>query len=83
MLNTLVDEYWEAIEHIYTIYGHAITACGRDVSFEISLDETGIPTSLNAHFFVAEELRRRGVRIDSLAPRFCGEFQKASTILGM
>ena len=82
VLNTLVDEYWEAIEHIYTIYGHAITACGRDVSFEISLDETGIPTSLNAHFFVAEELRRRGVRIDSLAPRFCGEFQKGIDYIG-
>ena len=82
VLNTLVDEYWEAIEHICAVYEHTITACGRDVSFEISLDETGIPTSLAAHFFVAEELRRRGVRIDSLAPRFCGEFQKGIDYIG-
>lgn len=82
VLNMLMDEYWEAIDHICAIYEHAIAACGRDVTFEISLDETRIPTSLEAHFFVAEELRRRGVHIDSLAPKFCGEFQKGIDYIG-
>jgi hypothetical protein len=46
------------------------------VDFEISMDETPFPTSPENHFFFALELSHRGVHIQSLAPRFVGEFQK-------
>jgi hypothetical protein len=51
---------------------------GRNsVDFEISIDETPFMTSPENHLFFVICLTQRGVRIDSLAPRFVGEFQKA------
>jgi len=50
--------------------------------FEISIDETATPTTPAQHFFVANELARRGVKFDTLAPRFCGEFQKGIDYIG-
>ena len=44
---------------------------------EISLDEGEGVTSPEVHFFVAEELHRRGIDFQSLAPRFPGSFEKA------
>ena len=46
------------------------------VDFEISMDGAPFPTSPENHFFFALELSHRGVHIQSLAPRFVGEFQK-------
>ena len=46
------------------------------VDFEISIDETPFPTSPENHLFFIIQLNHRGVRVDSLAPRFIGEFQK-------
>jgi hypothetical protein len=46
------------------------------IDFEISIDETPFPTSPETHLFLMIALRHRGVRIDSLAPRFIGQFQK-------
>jgi hypothetical protein len=40
------------------------------------MDEIPFPTSPENHFFFALELSHRGVHIQSLAPRFIGEFQK-------
>lgn len=55
---------------------------GRAVDFEISIDETSTPTTPAQHFFVANELTRAGVRFQSMAPRFCGEFQKGIDYIG-
>jgi hypothetical protein len=49
----------------------------KSVDFEISIDETPFTTSPQNHLFFVILLSQRGVRIDSLAPRFVGEFQKA------
>jgi hypothetical protein len=46
------------------------------VDFEISMDGAPFPTSPENHFFFAHELSHRGVHIQSLAPRFVGDFQK-------
>jgi len=43
---------------------------------ELSVDESGIPTTPQAHVFVVEMLRSAGVEITSLAPCFPGSFQK-------
>jgi len=43
---------------------------------ELSVDETDSPTTPVEHLVVAGELRRLGVKVVSLAPRFIGEFQK-------
>jgi hypothetical protein len=49
---------------------------GKDVDFELSIDENKTVTSPEDHLFVANALKQAGVAIVSLAPRFCGEFQK-------
>ena len=69
-------------------YGRAIAHCeamagwieetnpGRLYEIEVSVDETDSPTSALEHLFFALELRRRGIIVVSLAPRFIGEFEK-------
>jgi tagaturonate epimerase len=74
--------YDTAINFMEAIFHRYITTLDRAVDFEISIDETATPTSPEAHFLVANELRQRGVTIFSMAPRFCGEFQKGIDYIG-
>ncbi|TVY07616.1 tagaturonate epimerase family protein [Paenibacillus cremeus] len=67
------------MEHVYNTY---IVTAGREIDFEISIDETATPTAPESHFFVAKELYSRGMTIYSMAPRFCGEFQKGIDYIG-
>ena len=68
--------YGKAIAFAAAIWAEYIAPLNGRVDFEISIDETPTPTSPQQHFFVAAELLRLGVRPDTVAPRFCGEFQK-------
>ena len=74
--------YGKAIHHTLDIYHNLIAKCGRPIDFEMSIDETLTPTSPASHYFVASELIAAGVHITSLAPRFCGEFQKGIDYIG-
>ena len=75
-----VSIYGAAIDFIEDMYALYIQSGTRD--FEISIDETATPTTPAQHFFVANELARRGIKFDTLAPRFCGEFQKGIDYIG-
>lgn len=70
-------KYGRAVEHCQKMAGY-IDAANTDRLYEIevSVDETDSPTSALEHLFFALELRRRGVTVVSLAPRFIGEFEK-------
>ena len=69
-------------------YGRAVAHCeqmaeviaeanpDRLYEIEVSVDETDSPTSALEHLFFGLELRRRGITVVSLAPRFIGEFEK-------
>lgn len=72
--------YGEAIEFITKVYADHIR--NRDVDFEISIDETMTPTTPLQHFFVAKELTDRGIHFVTMAPHFCGEFQKGVDYIG-
>lgn len=74
--------YDKAIGFMEEIYNTYIKTLDREVDFEISIDETETPTSPEAHYLVANELKHRGVSIFSMAPRFCGEFQKGIDYIG-
>ena len=74
--------YLEAIDFTIDIYKKHISPLDRTIDFEMSIDETLTPTSPEAHYFVARELIDGGVEITSLAPRFCGEFQKGIDYVG-
>ncbi len=68
--------YKEVVSFIEEIYHKVIRACARNIDFEISIDETSSATSPGVHYMIASELKDHGVQFMSLAPRFCGEFQK-------
>ncbi len=72
----LLLTYGAALDFMDTVYKTAITAAPHAVSFEISIDETEVPTTPEAHYFIARELAEHQVVAGSVAPRFCGEFQK-------
>lgn len=80
MKNVLI--YGKAIDFMQHIYVTYIIHAGRVVDFEISIDETETPTDPASHYLVAKELYDREVAIYSMAPRFCGEFQKGIDYIG-
>ncbi len=75
--------YRGAIEHAVRLYnaGREVREEG-DFDFELSIDETGLPTRPLAHFYIAQELKKRKIGLSSMAPRFVGEFQKAIDYIG-
>ncbi|MBC7218247.1 MAG: hypothetical protein H5U36_08965 [Candidatus Caldatribacterium sp.] len=81
-LPPVVLSYLPAIEKVERFSDLLRGRLGSSFSLEISLDEGEGITSPEAHFFVAEELRRRGVNFESLAPRFPGSFEKGVDYIG-
>lgn len=78
----IVLTYIRMIEFTKNIYTNLIKPLEREIDFEVSIDETATPTTPQAHYFVASELERAGIKVNSLAPRFCGEFQKGIDYIG-
>lgn len=75
--------YSKALDHAENIFKTVVCKDGKQLAdFEVSIDETMTPTLPQQHFFVANELVRRGVKIATVAPRFCGEFQKGIDYIG-
>ena len=72
--------YGDAIDFAKKIYHRFIK--GSDLDFELSIDETATPTTPAQHYFVSNELAIAGVKTDTVAPRFCGEFQKGIDYIG-
>lgn len=70
--------YHKAIDFTEEVYEFIRSRKGDrpPIDFEVSIDETPFPTPPENHLFFIIELNHRGIRIDSLAPRFIGEFQK-------
>lgn len=81
-LRRIVAVYGNAIEFINKVYFDCIASHASEVNFEISIDETLTVTSPLDHFFVTNELRLRGIRFSTIAPRFSGEFQKGIDYIG-
>ncbi len=81
-LSKIIHIYGEAIDFAVSIWEKFFAADETIADFEISIDETATPTTPLQHFFVASELTRRGVHFATMAPRFCGEFQKGIDYIG-
>ena len=76
-------KYGRAIVHVVSMYRYLAEAMdNRPFELEVSVDETDTPTAPHEHFFVANELRRLGVRWSSLAPRYLGRFEKGVDYIG-
>ena len=81
-LQRLALIYGRALEFTGHIFFDIVKPTARAVDFEVSIDETQTPTTPEAHFFVASELEKMDVQVTSVAPRFCGEFQKGIDYIG-
>ncbi len=75
--------YLQAIQFAQEVYDLLVAQRGAgNFDFEMSIDETAAPTLPEHHLFIIRELQHLGVVVDSLAPRFIGEFQKAIDYIG-
>lgn len=72
--------YSNAIEFMEEIYLRFVVP--NNLDFEVSIDETIVPTSPENHFFIAKELQSLNVSVETMAPKFCGEFQKGIDYIG-
>ncbi len=76
-------KYGAVIAHAATLYRHLERKYrSRPYEVELSVDETDSPTTPFEHFLVANELKRLGVKLVSLAPRFVGDFEKGIDFKG-
>jgi hypothetical protein len=76
-------KYGAVITHTVTLYRHLENKYrSRPYEVELSVDETDSPTTPFEHFLVANELKRLGVKLVSLAPRFVGDFEKGIDFKG-
>ena len=74
--------YGEALAFSVEVNDHLQRMTGGAYDLEISIDETTTPTLPSHHLFIARELEQRAVKVNSLAPRFIGEFQKGVDYIG-
>ncbi|MHC6201713.1 tagaturonate epimerase family protein [Breznakiellaceae bacterium SP9] len=81
-LRDCIAIYGEAIDFAADMYKRFLGDGKYRADFEISIDETDAPTTPLQHYFAARELIDAGVSFATLAPRFCGEFQKGIDYVG-
>jgi hypothetical protein len=72
--------YGRVLARVVTLRRAAGDAAGLDL--EVSVDEIDLPTSGFAHRFLARELRRLGICLTGLAPRFPGVWRKGVDVPG-
>ena len=76
-LLSIAVKYWRALDFAEEMYRALEEEVPEGFDFELSVDETAEPTTAKEHLFLALELRRRGIKLASLAPRFPGALEKA------
>lgn len=81
-LQEILLTYGATLAFIAELYAVYIKQHNQEVDFELSIDETATPTTPAAHYFMAAEMQKAGIELCSVAPRFCGEFQKAIDYIG-
>lgn len=74
-------KYSKAVQHAVSMFKR-LSELTDAFDFEVSVDETDSPTTPLEHFFIANELTRKGVKFTSLAPRFIGRFEKGVDYIG-
>ena len=81
LLMRATAKYGRAIGHAVAMF-QRLSTMKDTFDFEVSVDETDSPTTPLEHFFIANELTRKGVKFTSLAPRFIGRFEKGVDYIG-
>src|SRR6266498_80839 len=74
-------KYGRVVAHTVRMYRHLEAVMnGKSFELEMSVDESETVTTLAEHIYIANELKRLGVKWVSLAPRYVGdlsEFEKS------
>ncbi|MCC5907190.1 MAG: hypothetical protein JJU13_13345 [Balneolaceae bacterium] len=76
-------KYGQVITHTKSLADYIESAYPEHpAELELSVDETSRPTTLFEHYLIVSELHRLGVELVSVAPRFCGDFEKGIDFKG-
>lgn len=76
-------KYGRAVAHTARMVERIRQAMGdRPFEVEMSVDETETVTTLAEHVYIASELKRLGIHVVSLAPRYVGDFEKGVDYIG-
>ena len=82
-IGEVADNYLNAIKEVKTIYDHIAAKKGTDAFIpEVSMDETEGAQSPIELFFILAELKRVGVEVQTIAPKFTGLFAKGVDYIG-
>ncbi len=82
-LRVAAMKYGRAVSHVVAMFRHLERTAGvREFEVEVSVDETASPTTHAQHVYLANELKRLGVRWVSMAPRYVGAFEKGVDFIG-
>jgi len=82
MLIEITKKYLPAVEEAAKIYAHIKAKRRDDVVIEVSMDETEAPQTPVELFFILEMIAGRGLLIDTIAPKFSGDFFKGVEYVG-
>jgi len=74
--------YQNALNFAQTVNLHLKKHRNEKYDLEISIDETTTPTLPSHHIFIIKELIHRNISVNSLAPKFIGDFQKGIDYIG-
>jgi len=78
-----VAKYGRVVAHTVNMYRHLQHVMKeRSFELEMSVDETETVTTLSEHIYIAHELKRLGIKWESLAPRYVGTFEKGVDYIG-
>ncbi len=76
-------KYGRVVAHTVRMYRHLENVMnGKPFELEMSVDESETVTTLAEHIYIANELKRLGVKWVSLAPRYVGDFEKGVDYIG-
>ncbi|MCP3930070.1 MAG: hypothetical protein GY705_13330 [Bacteroidetes bacterium] len=82
-LGEIADNYLNAIKEVKTIYDYIVSKRGADNFIpEVSMDECEIAQTPIELFFILAELKRLGVEVQTIAPKFTGLFAKGVDYIG-
>lgn len=82
-LASVADNYLLAIKEVKVIYDYIVSKLGADNFIpEVSMDECDTAQSPIELFFILAELKRQGVEVQTIAPKFTGLFPKGVDYVG-
>lgn len=81
-LSDWADQYLEAISRAVQIYEYIKGRKEAPSVFEISMDEVEEPQSPLELFFILKTASEKGLRINTIAPKFTGDFYKGIDYIG-